>query len=436
MAGVGSGHRPGAANSRYSLDSQASPRVPQQVEVMKNFRGRGGETFSTFVESMPNGSSLLARPSVVLYERPIRVVPTSNEDVTDAMLTLVKLERAQLSQFGFGTVAALLMAARADGKLTLDDVANDRAAVEASTQTTAGMSESGVTNLKGALKKWCSFYDACGIDFRIARGDFGAGFSLGNQGPTSVMAEEFVTYLMCNSREKYDWQNPDFHGMRCNTIASLLSLLCAQGFGMLFPRSDWSDNEKRKKLSESFHADANRAAGQQRRAWVACDETRNLDAVYTHSCAKRGFSKRSWNALCDQAVKHGVLGIHMAALFSAIVAAGNRPGAFLKCSDSRTDDLWLGRIKVRVQDVIFDQGEHEYEPAETEVTSAAIAAEQRTLNADAAADAEVRFSTIAAEEVARTETTTDPELIRTSLKRRWRAARVGPFDGFRAPACA
>ena len=57
----------------------------------------------------------------------------------------------------------------------------------------------------------------------------------------------YVTYLMTDARKRFDYNEPEFHRLRCGTVGSLVSMMCSHGFSTLYPESAWADETTRKK---------------------------------------------------------------------------------------------------------------------------------------------------------------------------------------------
>jgi hypothetical protein len=302
---------------------------------MQRFRGFGGECFFENLAKQPGGQALIDRETVVPYQRPKRAVPTRKKQVTDDMLILCRMSRSDFIALGAGALAAvvlLLAAARKAGELTQQDRDDDLAAAHASTETSGHGGTKGANDLSYAILTWVNFYDVAGIESRIEYGEYGKGFSLALHGPTTRMAEMYVAYLMTSARQRFDYSEPEFHGLRSGTVASLVSMMASHGFSTLYPESVWADDTKRDRKSQEWHADCHRAADQQRSVWALRPETQQLDSIYTSSQAKEAFSHLSWSAMCDTFVSQGPLGVLKASVFAAIV--GSVPRSALCISGS------------------------------------------------------------------------------------------------------
>jgi hypothetical protein len=262
MAGCGSGHVTKAWSSCTLGDNL--PCLQSLLQVMKKFEGQGGEDFFRYVRSIEGGQAFLDRPEVVPYKRPKRAVPTSNAEVTDEMLLACdNLDRSEFNLIGdvaFKVVVAMLAVKRvADGKRTADDMNDDAAAADASTETmSAGIGISAAGDLSYAISTWTQFYVDAGIELHIKLGDYGDDFSLARNGPTSEMAKLYVIYLMTDARKRFDYNDPDFHGLRSGTVGTLISMMAAHGFRTLYPASAWAVEEDHQSLSRDWHADCHR----------------------------------------------------------------------------------------------------------------------------------------------------------------------------------
>ena len=195
MAGCGSTHVT-KAWSPHTLGDHA-PCLRTLLQLMRKFEGQGGEDFFRHVRSMQGGQALIDRQSPVPYKRPERAVPTSNAEVNDAMLRACKLDRSEFNRMGaaaFKAVVAMLAVTRvADGKRTADDMNDDAAAADASTETmSAGIGIKAASDLSYAISTWVDFHEDAGIELRIKRGEYGDDFSLARNGPTSEMAKSYV----------------------------------------------------------------------------------------------------------------------------------------------------------------------------------------------------------------------------------------------------